>query len=106
MIIIAGYLEVDPPDRDEYVHAFTDFIKTARQATGCLDFSISVDTADPGRMNMFELWNTQEDLDAFRAQAEPPDTDVEFIGGRVQEYLIEYSRDPFTTDNTTPEATP
>lgn len=38
-------------------------------------------------------------------EAEPPDTEVEVIGGWVQEYLIEHSRDPFSTDNATPEET-
>lgn len=59
-------------------------------------------TVDLDRINMFELWATQEHLDTFRAQANPPDTGVQFIPGWIQEYLIERVRDPFSTDSTAP----
>lgn len=41
MLIIAGYLEVDPSARDEYVAAHHHLVQRGRQAPGCLDVAIS-----------------------------------------------------------------
>src|SRR5690625_1355805 len=96
MIIVAGHLEVAPVDRDRYVHAFASLVEQARNAPGCLDLAISADSVGPGRINTFELWASQEDLDAFRAQADVPETGIEIRQGSMNEYVIDPSRDPFT----------
>lgn len=98
MIVVAGYLQVDPSERDRYVEAFTDLVERARQAPGCLDLSISADSIDPARVNNFELWESQSALDDFRAQADVPDTGIEFRDASMTEYVIDHSREPFTTD--------
>jgi quinol monooxygenase YgiN len=36
MVIIAGHLEVDAAERDQYVAAHGDLVRRARQAPGCL----------------------------------------------------------------------
>ena len=41
MLIIAGHLTVDPDRRDEYVAAFADLVRRARQAPGCLDIEVT-----------------------------------------------------------------
>jgi len=71
-------------------------VRRAREAPGCLDLAISADSVDPRGVNNFELWESQEDLDAWRAVASPPDTGIEPSGGEMQEYEIARSKDPFT----------
>lgn len=98
MIAVAGYLLVDVADRDRYVHTLADLVGRARRAPGCLDLAISADSVDPARVNNFELWASQADLDSFRAQADVPDTGIEVRQGSMQEYVIDHAREPFATD--------
>ena len=41
-------------------------VEQARRAAGCLDFAISADLIDPGRVNIFERWESQAAVEAFR----------------------------------------
>lgn len=66
MLIIAGYLEVDTDVRDEYVATCAEVVRQARASSGCLDFAMTADTLAPGRVNVFERWETEEQLMAFR----------------------------------------
>jgi hypothetical protein len=51
MIIVAGFLKVEPNDRDRYVAEFSELVRRAREAPGCLDLAISADSIDPGRLS-------------------------------------------------------
>jgi quinol monooxygenase YgiN len=98
MIIVAGYVYVDPSERDRYVTAFSGFIERTRRLPGCLDMAISGDAADESRVNIFELWESDEILQAFRARANVPNTGIKFHGGAIQEFVIASTRNPFETD--------
>lgn len=50
MLIIAGHVTVDPDRRDEYLAAFVDLVRRARQAPGCLDVAVTADALDAGRV--------------------------------------------------------
>jgi quinol monooxygenase YgiN len=41
-------------------------VEKARGTTGCLDFAITADLIDPGRVNIFERWESQAAVKAFR----------------------------------------
>ena len=72
MIIIAGYSLTQARHRDAGVEAFADMVQRARQQDGCLDFSISADSVDPERINLFERWRDEQSLDAWRKVAKAP----------------------------------
>lgn len=67
MIIIAGKLYVAPEQRDDYLAATADVAIKARQFSGCLDFVQAADPVEPGRINIYEQWQSDEDVLAFRA---------------------------------------
>jgi quinol monooxygenase YgiN len=94
MLIIAGELYMAPQDRDKWVEAHYDVIKRARSAPGCLDLYISADPVDEGRVNLFELWESEGLLEAWRAVADPP-PQPQILGGSVQKYQISSSGPPF-----------
>jgi len=50
-IIVSGSLHVDPTERDAYLEARVPILQHARDAPGCLDFSLSADLLDAGRVN-------------------------------------------------------
>lgn len=68
MIIVAGYLIVDPNERDSYLSDCVDAVKQARRAPGCLDFTIGADLLQPDRINVFEQWESQQDVERFRGE--------------------------------------
>jgi quinol monooxygenase YgiN len=72
VIIIAGYSLTEADQRDAVVEAFAGMVARAREQDGCLDLSISADSLDPERLNLFELWRDQQALDAWRKVAKGP----------------------------------
>jgi quinol monooxygenase YgiN len=66
MVIVAGTLTVDAADRAAYLEVAGRATALARSAPGCLDFAQSPDPLDPQRINIFERWETEGDLQAFR----------------------------------------
>jgi len=67
VIIVAGTLRVDPDQRDEFLAMVSAATAMARQAPGCLDFAQSADPLEPDRVNVYERWESDEQLEAFRA---------------------------------------
>ena len=92
MLIIAGHLRVDPTQRDRYLEATADVAPLARRAPGCLDFVQAADPVEPDRINVYERWESDEDLMAFRTSGGPDDPDPEpapdLLGADVRKYRI------------------
>lgn len=95
MQIVAGWFSVAPEYRDKYVESHEDLVGRARKAPGCLDIAITADSIDPGRVNMFELWESEKALNEWRAVANPPAQVTEILGGDVQKHTISKSGPPF-----------
>jgi quinol monooxygenase YgiN len=96
MIIIAGHITVDPADRDRYLDLVADVAPAARKATGCLDFVQAPDPIEPGRINIYERWESDEALHRFRTSGGPPpqaDT-PEIRAAEVQKYRISAVESP------------
>lgn len=95
MLIIAGSVQVPHERRDTLVAAFEDLVRRARTAPGCLDVAVTADSIDPGRINNFELWESQDHLDAWRAVAHAPDVSAEMISVDVSLFDVSGERPPF-----------
>lgn len=94
-VIIAGYVRVEPEDRDRYVEGHQNVVARAREHPGCLDVSICADPLDPGRINIFEHWESAEVLDAWRAIAPPPAVSAEIRDAVVAKHVVASSGPPF-----------
>ncbi len=88
MPIIAGKIHVAPERRDEHVASMAAFVEATRSEPGCLDFSITADPVEAGRVDLLERWAPNDQLRAFQARAEPPDLDTEVLGEDVTLYEI------------------
>jgi quinol monooxygenase YgiN len=88
MLIIAGHLRVRESDRDRYVADCAVAVAAARDAEGCLDFAVSADAVDPGRVNIFERWQTREDLQAFRGEGPDDDVRSRILAADIAEYTV------------------
>jgi quinol monooxygenase YgiN len=94
VLIIAGNLSVSPQDRDRWVAAHREIVQLARSQPGCIDLSFSADPVDAGRVNMFEQWESEEHLEAWRAMADPPPK-PEILSASVQKHHVSSSEPPF-----------
>jgi quinol monooxygenase YgiN len=88
MLIIAGHLDVDPADRDGYVAQCVEVVRLAQAAPGYLDFSITSDTVDPGRVRVYERWTDVETLLAFRGSGPDAGTTARVLDADVRRYVI------------------
>ena len=56
MIIVSGPIHVAAVDRGRYLAACREVILAARASHGCIDFHLSADPIDSGRINVYEEW--------------------------------------------------
>lgn len=94
MLIIAGRLSLDPNHRAAFLAANTEAVVQARQAEGCLDFVQAADPLDPSRINIFERWDTEEHLLAFRGAGQPASDSPPIESADVMRYVISAVEDP------------
>jgi quinol monooxygenase YgiN len=94
MLIIAGSLSVKPSDRAAFLAANSDVVGQARRANGCLDFVQAADPLDPGRINIFERWDTEEHLLAFRGEGQPSSDSPPIQSADVKRYVIASVEEP------------
>lgn len=73
MLIIAGALTVDAPERARYLAAVEHVAVRARRTPGCFDFVQAPDIIDPTRINVYERWASDDDLERFRSSGDPSD---------------------------------
>ncbi|MEV0805288.1 antibiotic biosynthesis monooxygenase family protein [Micromonospora sp. NPDC050200] len=88
MLIVAGSLYVDPAGRDAYLASCAETVRQARSAPGCVDFAISADLVEPGRINVYERWESDEQLLAFRGSGPSEEQTVAILGAEVHRYRI------------------
>jgi quinol monooxygenase YgiN len=88
MVIVAGQIFVDPAQRERYLAGCVSVVEQARRAPGCLDFAITADLVDPGRINIFERWQTQEAVQAFRGSGPGEEQSTAMLAASVAEYDV------------------
>ena len=63
-IIISGTVDLDPAQLDAALAAAKPLIEGALTQEGCLDYDWCPDPRTPGRIRVFERWETEADLHA------------------------------------------
>jgi quinol monooxygenase YgiN len=92
MVIVAGYLVVEPSERDGYLVGCKAVVQEARRTPGCLDFAISADLLDPSRIDVFERWESQAAVDAFRGSGPSDEQGGSIVSASVSEYDVGVQR--------------
>jgi quinol monooxygenase YgiN len=88
VVIVAGHIVVDPEQRDGYLSACVEVVHQARRAPGCLDFSLSADLLEPGRVNILERWDSQAAVEAFRGSGPSDEQGAVIRAASVAEYDV------------------
>jgi quinol monooxygenase YgiN len=92
MVIVAGHLMVEPDGRERYLASCIAVVEQARRTTGCRDFAISADPVDPGRINIFEQWESRATVEAFRGEGPTDEQGAAILSASVAEYDIADTR--------------
>lgn len=88
MVIVAGHITVEPQQRQSYLAGCMGVVDQARRADGCLDFAITADLIDPGRINIFERWHSQAAVEAFRSSGPSDEQGAAMLSASVSEYDV------------------
>jgi quinol monooxygenase YgiN len=91
-VIVAGHLIVDPTQRDDYLGGCVDVVRQARSTEGCLDFALSADLIDAGRINILERWESQAAVEAFRGSGVGDEQGAAIRTASVAEYDVGATR--------------
>ena len=62
--------------------------EASRSLAGCLDFAITADLVDPGRVNIFERWEAQAALESARSSAPPFEQAEAMLSVSVADYDV------------------
>ncbi len=92
MVIVGGFIVVDPLRRDNYLAGCAEVMQQARRAPGCLDFAITPDPLDAGRVDIFERWESQAAVNAFRGKGPRAEQQDAIVSGAVYEYDVSAQR--------------
>ncbi|TXS54205.1 putative quinol monooxygenase [Streptomyces sp. t39] len=88
MVIVAGHVVVDPDQRDSYLASCVHVVELARRAAGCLDFTVTADLVDAGRVNIFERWESQAAVESFRGDGPSGEQGAAVLSASVSEYDV------------------
>lgn len=88
MIVVSGRIYVAAEDRETFVNESLASIKAARIAQGCRDFVVAPDPLENDRINVYEEWETNEDLIAFRGAGPSADLGQLITKAEVSEYYV------------------
>ena len=88
MIIVSGWLQVEPEQRQACLDSCRPVIEAARAAPGCMAFYLTADPLEHDRINVFEQWTTSSDVESFRQDG--PDTELQaaILGASVHQHEI------------------
>ena len=88
MIIVSGYIKVEPAERETYLDECRKVIVAARSTAGCHDFHLSADPIEPGRINIYEQWESVEAVEAFRGSGPSSEQSAAILEGRVVQHQV------------------
>ena len=83
MVVVCGYLEYRPEERDEVVAGLIAVSRRSREDAGCIDYWWAEDLETPGRFRFFECWDSQEHFEAHRNQPYEDEFMNRFVNGRI-----------------------
>jgi quinol monooxygenase YgiN len=91
MLIVSGTIHVRPGRRDAFVTASLEAVVQARRSRGCIDFVVAADPLEPDRVNVYEQWESEADLEAFRGAGPGADLTADIVKAAVRRHQISSS---------------
>lgn len=67
-MIVQGVFSLEPGERDRFVEASVEGMRSSRQEEGCLEYVMAADPLDRERAILSERWESMEHLNRHLAQ--------------------------------------
>jgi quinol monooxygenase YgiN len=68
IVIVQGVFSLEPEERDRFVEASIEGMRSSRQEAGCLEYVMAADPLDRERAILSERWESMEHLNRHLAQ--------------------------------------
>ncbi len=68
--------------------ASMESVAQARSAPGCLDFVVAADPIEADRVNVYEEWESEGELEAFRGEGPGPDLSADILSAEVSSHHV------------------
>ena len=94
MLIVSGRIYVRPGARDEFVASSAEAVVQARAFRGCRDFVVAADPIEPNRVNVYEEWESEEALLAFRGAGPDSGLTSSILRAEVARHVVSSSGSP------------
>ena len=88
MVIVSGRIYLRPGSRDEFLRRSAVAIVQARGTVGCRDFVVAADPLESDRVNIYEEWESEEALAAFRGDGPGEDLSASIVRASVSEHVV------------------
>lgn len=88
MIIVAGKIYVRAEEREAFVTASAQAVALARRTPGCRDFVVAADPLEPDRVNVYEEWETEQALMAFRGDGPDDGMSAAIVRAEVAQHIV------------------
>lgn len=82
MIIVSGKLYIRSGQRQTFLDCSRAAMVQARRTSGCRDFVVAADPLEPDRVNIYEEWESEPELEAFRGDG--PDSGLAYLIERAE----------------------
>lgn len=91
MIIVSGKIYVRVGQRESFLTSSADAMVQARKASGCRDFVVAADPVEPDRVNVYEEWDSEEALLAFRGSGPDESLQSVIVSATVSRHVVSSS---------------
>ncbi|KUO19487.1 putative quinol monooxygenase [Streptomyces dysideae] len=97
-IIVAGWMDYEPGDRDTMLNALVELGRYTREREpGCLDYAMTSDPTDARRIRVYEHWTSRQALDEHFSTAHIKDfraavAGLTRVGVSLQAHTVAASR--------------
>ena len=88
MLIVSGRIYTKAGERDAFVASSRAAVIAARRAVGCRDFVVAADPVEADRVNVYEEWDSEEELEAFRGDGPSSELTEVITRAVVQRHAI------------------
>jgi quinol monooxygenase YgiN len=88
MIIVSGKIYVRPGARQGFLQSSAEAVAQARRFAGCRDFVVAADPLEPDRVNVYEEWESEEALLAFRGDGPDANLGASIVRAEVFRHVV------------------
>ena len=88
MIIVSGRIYVRLGTREAFLTRSDATVVQARRSWGCRDFVVAADPIESNRVNVYEEWESEEALMAFRGDGPGDDLSSSIVKVEVAKHMV------------------